>query len=224
MKAALIGRKIGMTQVYDADGAAIPVTVVRAGPCTVTQVKHVDTDGYEAVQLGFEDAKIHRATRPIIGHCAKAGTGPKRVFREIRLDAPADDVKPGDVITVECFRQANVQFVDVIGLSKGKGFAGVMKRHGFGGQPASHGTERKHRSPGSIGGHGTNVGAGGRLYKGKRMAGHMGHRRCTVKNQRLVHVDPENHLLLIEGGIPGPPGGVVIVRQAKTKAPAPQEA
>lgn len=218
MVAALLGRKIGMTRVYTADGMVVPVTVIQAGPCSVLQVKRRDEtrDGYHAVQLGFEDVKPHRSTLPIIGHAAKAGTGPKRFVREVRFrESPS--VSAGDVWTVEVFTEAGTRFVDVVGTSKGRGFAGVMKRYGFGGQPASHGTERKHRSPGSIGGH-ANSGTGRNIKKGKRMPGHMGNVRRTVKNQEIISVDKDNNLLLVKGSIPGPNGGLVIVRQAKTKA------
>jgi len=217
MVAALLGRKIGMTRVYTEDGTVVPVTVIQAGPCSVLQVKQAGEtpDGYHAVQLGFEDAKAHRSSLPMIGHAAKAGTGPKRFIREIRLqDSPG--VSAGDVWTVEVFTEAGVRFVDVAGTSKGRGFAGVMKRYGFGGMPASHGTERKHRHGGSIGGH-ANLGTGRNIKKGKKMGGHMGHVRRTVKNQELVSVDKDNNLLLVKGSIPGPNGGLVIVRQAKTK-------
>jgi len=217
MMAALLGKKIGMTRMYDEDGTVVPVTVIQAGPCAVLQVKKVGEtpDGYNAVQLGFEDVKPHRSTVPMIGHAAKAGTGPKKFIREIRTSEPPA-ATAGEVWTVEKFEEANVRYVDVIGTTKGRGFAGVMKRHGFGGQPASHGTERKHRSPGSIGGH-ANLGTGRNIKKGKRMAGHMGCVRRTVKNQRLVRVDKERNLLLVQGSVPGPNGGYVIVRQAKTK-------
>jgi len=216
MLPALLARKIGMTRVFDEAGKSIPVTVLQAGPCTVQQVKTAETDGYEAVQLGFEDIKPHRSTKPLIGHAAKAGTGPKRFSREVRLPAPTDR-EPGDVLTVDLFVEPPVAFVDVTGLTKGRGFAGVMKRYGFGGQPASHGTERKHRSPGSIASHGTDRGHGGDIKKGKRMAGHMGHVRRTIRSQRLIRVDAERGLLLVEGGVPGPAGGVVMVRKAKTR-------
>jgi len=214
---AILGRKIGMTQVFDEDGARTPVTIVEAGPCVVLQVKRADgPDGYHAVQLGFDDVKPHRSTLPEIGHARKAGTAPKRFVREIRLDEPTDR-KVGDTVTVEVFSEANVQYVDVRGVSKGKGFQGPMKRHGFGGQPASHGTERKHRSPGSIGGHASDLGKG-RIKKGKRMAGRTGGERVTVRCQRLISVDPEHNMLLIKGSIPGPNGGYVIVRKSKTKS------
>ena len=218
MVAALLGRKIGMTRVYTEDGTAVPVTVIQAGPCCVLQVKRMNDarNGYHAVQLGFEDVKAHRSSLPMIGHSAKVGTGPKRLIREIRYQE-APSASAGDVWTVDVFTETGVRFVDVVGTSKGRGFAGVMKRYGFGGQPASHGTERKHRSPGSIGGH-ANLGTGRNIKKGKRMAGHMGNVRRTVKNLELVNVDADNNLLWVKGSVPGPNGGFVIVRQAKTKA------
>ena len=214
---ALVGRKIGMTQVFDERGAAIPVTVIEAGPCAVTQVRDDATDGYDALQLGFADVKPHRSTKALIGHSLKAGTTPKRVLGEIRLPGPVEH-QLGDVLTVSLFAEHEVKFVDVIGTTKGRGFAGAMKRHGFGGQPASHGVERKHRSPGSISSHASDLGHGGNLKKGKRMAGHFGHVRVTVKNQKLVGIDEANNLLLVEGGVPGPNGGFVFIRQAKTKS------
>jgi large subunit ribosomal protein L3 len=213
MLSALLGKKIGMTQVHDEAGVLHPVTVVQAGPCSVLQVKTAGTDGYDAVQIGFQDVKPHRATKPQIGHAARSGCGPKRFVRECRLDAPTD-LKVGSTLTVAVFE--GIQHVDVIGTSKGKGFAGVMKRHHFAGQPASHGTERKHRSPGSIGAHATNRGWGGDIKKGKRMAGHMGNARCTSRNHKLISVDKENHLLLIQGSVPGANGGFVMVRASKT--------
>ncbi len=215
MVAALLGKKIGMTRVYTPEGVSVPVTVIQAGPCPVLQVKKTDTtDGYNAIQLGFEDVKPHRSTLPMIGHAGKAGTGPKRFVREIRVE-DASATSAGDVWTVDVFAEAKTRFVDVIGTTKGRGFAGVMKRHHFGGQPGSHGTERKHRSPGGIGGS-AGRGLGRCVKKGKRMAGQLGSVRRTVKNQELVRVDKENNLLLVRGSIPGPNGGFVIVRQAKT--------
>ncbi len=211
MKAALIGRKIGMTRVCDAAGIVTPVTIIQAGPCTVMQVKTADLDGYEAVQLGFEDRKPHRSTKPLIGHAAKAGTGPKTTLREVRLNESAD-VAAGDVVTVDLFSEG-VESVDVIGVSKGRGFAGAMKRHGFGGQRASHGVERKHRAPGSIGGS-ASLGHGRVVKKGKRMAGHFGNVQRTAKNQKLVSIDKENNLLVIKGSIPGPNGGLVFVQKS----------
>ena len=210
----LLGKKIGMTQVYDEQERLLPVTVIQAGPCIITQVKTVETDGYNAVQLGFDDVKASRKKKPAIGHAEKAKTTPKRFVREMRL---ANDAKTefnlGDSMTVSVF--ADTKFVDVIGTSKGKGTAGVMKRYHFGGMPASHGTERKHRSPGSQAGYGTDRGHGGDIKKGKRMGGHMGAERVTVKTHRLVSVDQENNLLVIKGSVPGAAGGYVIVRTTK---------
>jgi large subunit ribosomal protein L3 len=212
---ALLGKKIGMTRVCDDSGKVTPVTVVQAGPCTVMQVRTHKCDGYDAVQLGFDDVKPHRSTKPLIGHAAQAGTGPKRVCREVRLHSEAD-VARGDVLTVDLFSDG-VNFVDVTGVSKGRGFTGVMRRWGFGGQQASHGVERKHRSPGSICGHAS--GAKGRgIKKGMKMAGQHGNKVRTSRCQRLMFVDPENNLLVIKGSIPGPNGGFVFVRQSKTKA------
>ena len=218
MVAALLGKKIGMTRVYTEDGKVVPVTVIQAGPCSVLQVKKSGetADGYDAVQIGFEDVKPHRSTLAMIGHSARAGTGPKKLVRELRMAEPPTS-SPGDVWTVEVFESAAVRYVDVTATTKGRGFAGVMKRHGFGGQPASHGTERKHRSPGSIGGH-ANLGTGRNIKKGKPMAGHMGNVRRTSRNQELIRVDKENNLLLVKGSVPGPNGGYVLVRQAKTKS------
>ncbi|MCO6437149.1 MAG: 50S ribosomal protein L3 [Phycisphaerae bacterium] len=214
MKPALLGTKIGMTRVIGEGGAVTPVTVVKAGPCIVLQVKSTDTDGYDAVQLGFADVKPHRSTKPIIGHCAVAKTGPKRFIREVRLDDAAD-VGRGEVLTVELFREG-VGHVDVRGTTKGKGYAGVMKRHGFGGMSASHGTERKHRSPGGIGASGSR-GRGRCIKKGKRMGGQMGDVRCAMTNLKLVGIDADNDLLLIAGSVPGPNGGTVLVEKSKKR-------
>lgn len=212
MKPALMGRKIGMTRVYVDDGAAVTVTIIQAGPCTVMQVKTAATDGYHAVQLGFEDVKPHRSTKPLIGHAGKAGTGPKRALREVRCDA-AVELQPGEVVTVAAFAEGGVKHVDVTGVSKGRGFSGVMRRHGFAGQGASHGCERKHRSPGGIGGNAPR-GLGRAILKGKRMAGQMGNVRRTARNQRLISVDKDNNLLVVEGSVPGPNGGLLYVRQS----------
>ena len=213
MTPALLGKKLGMTRVYDEKGGIVPVTVVQAGPCAVTQVKNTDTDGYFAVQLGFEDAKPKHSTFPLIGHAAKAGVGPKRHFAEVKFKDPTDK-KAGDAVTVEIFN--DVKFVDVIGTSKGKGTAGVMKRHHFGGQPASHGTERKHRSPGSLASRATWRGQSGKPKKGVRMAGHMGMDRVTTRNHALVKVDAANNVLLIKGALPGPNGSLLYVRKSVT--------
>lgn len=218
MVPAILGRKIGMTQVFDPNGVRIPVTIVQAGPCTVMQVKTAEgKDKYNAVQLGFGDVKPHRATIPEIGHARKAQTSPKYFTREIRLSEPSTR-KIGETVTVEVFSEGQVKFVDIIGTTRGFGFQGGMKRHGMGGQPASHGTERKHRSPGSIGAHAQNRGHSGAVKKGKRMAGHMGAVRCTSRCQPLVSVDAENNILLIQGSVPGPKGGYVVVRKSKTRS------
>jgi large subunit ribosomal protein L3 len=213
MTPALLGKKIGMTRIYDEKGAIVPVTVVEAGPCPVTQVKSVETDGYHAVQLGFDQTKPKFSTFPLMGHCAKAGLAPYRHFREISFK-DATDKKAGDVVNVGIFE--GVQFVDVIGVSKGKGFAGVMKRHHFGGQPASHGTERKHRSPGSIASRATWRGQCGKPKKGVRMGGHMGMDQVTTRNHPLMKIDAEKNLLLIKGALPGPNGGLLFVRKSIT--------
>jgi large subunit ribosomal protein L3 len=213
--AALLGRKVGMTRVYDEKGTAVPVTVVQAGPCVVTQVKTADgKDGYNAVQLGFEDVKAARSTKPLVGHCQKTGqTSPKRFFHEIRLqDKPT--VAAGSTVDVGVFDL--IKYVDVVGYSKGKGFQGVMKRWNFGGQCGSHGTERKHRSPGGIGGGTAPRGLGRSIKLGKKMSGHMGDERVTAKNLAVMGVDKEKHLILVKGTVPGANGGLVFVRQAKT--------
>lgn len=215
MTPALLGTKIGMTRILGARGVAESVTVIKAGPCVALQVKAPDTDGYHAVQLGFEDVKPHRSTMPAIGHAGKAGAGPKRYLREIRLGEAAG-VAQGDVITVEIFADGKVEWVDVVGTTKGKGFAGVMKRHGFGGLCSSHGTERKHRSPGGIGAHAPR-GTGQSVKKGKRMPGHMGDVRSTAGPLRLLKVDQEHDLLVVRGSVPGANGSVVFVKKAKKK-------
>jgi len=216
MVAAILGKKVGMTQIFDENGTFVPVTVVEAGPCPVLQVKTSDgPDGYDAVQLGFDQAKPKRTSRAMIAHAGKAGSSPVRFVREVRLPEPTEQ-QPGELVTVGVFEEREIKFVDVTGTSKGRGFTGAMKRHGFGGQPASHGVERKHRSTGSVGG--SSPGALGRgIRKGKRMSGHAGHARCTVRNNELVGVDKENNVLLIRGSIPGPNGSYVVIRESKTK-------
>jgi len=212
--AMLLGKKVGMTQVYAESGNLLPVTVIQAGPCVVMQVKTAETDGYNAVQLGFDDVKLSRRKKPQIGTAQKAHTTPKRLVREMRLPDDAEpEYKPGDSITVGVF--VKNQFVDVVGTSKGKGFAGVMKRHGFGGFPASHGTERKHRAPGSISSFASNAGHGGGPKRGKKMPGHMGNCRVTTKNHELVAIDEDKNLLIVKGSVPGPAGGYCIVQTAK---------
>jgi len=212
--ALLLGTKVGMTQVYDKSGTLVPVTVIQAGPCVVMQVKTAETDGYNAIQLGFDEVKSPRRKKPQIGHAKKANTTPKKFVKEMRLPDDAEQqYEAGESITVSVFSED--KSVDVIGTSKGKGFAGVMKRHGFGGFPASHGTERKHRAPGSISSFASIAGFGGGLKKGKRMAGHMGSRRITVKNHELVAIDQEKNLLVVKGSVPGPAGGYCVIRSAK---------
>jgi large subunit ribosomal protein L3 len=212
--AMLLGKKVGMTQVYDDKERLLPVTVIQAGPCVVMQVKTLETDGYNAVQLGFDDIKASRRIKAAIGHADKAKTTPKKFVREMRLTNDAKvEFNPGDSLTVSVF--ADTKVVDVIGTSKGKGFAGPMKRYHFGGMPASHGTERKHRAPGSQAGYGTDRGHGGDIKKGKKMGGHLGAQRVTVKTHRLVSIDTENNLLVVKGSVPGAAGGYVMVRTAQ---------
>ncbi|HHW82413.1 MAG TPA: 50S ribosomal protein L3 [Actinomycetales bacterium] len=204
---ALLGTKLGMTQVWDEDGRAVPVTVVEVGTNIVTQVRTAEADGYSAVQLAFGEIDPRRVTKPLKGHFEKAGITPRRHVTEIRTSNAADYTL-GQELTVEVFEAGTA--VDVVGTSKGKGTAGVMKRHGFGGGPASHGAHKIHRKPGSIGGAATP----GRVFKGMRMAGRMGNARTTVQNLRIQAVDAEKGYLLVAGAIPGPKGGVVVIRSA----------
>lgn len=207
----LLGKKLGMTHIFTTGGVDIPVSVIEAGPCVVTQVKTLERDGYSAVQMGFDDAKESRTTKPLMGHFAKSGSRPKRFLREIRVD-DVSGVDPGQEIGVSIFKEGD--YIDVSGISKGKGFAGVMKRWGFSGAPASHGTHGTKRRAGSISSHGSNLGRGGQIKKGKKMAGHMGNERVTVQGLLLVRVDEENNLLFVRGGVPGPAGGYLLVREA----------
>ena len=199
----ILGEKVGMTQVFTDEGRALPVTVIQAGPCKVVQVKTAERDGYAAVQLGY--AERARATKPMAGHFAKAAAEPTRYVVELRTD---DAYEAGQEIKVDIFSPG--ERADVIGVSKGKGFAGVMKRHGFKGLSASHGTEKKHRSPGAIGACATPS----RVYRGMKMAGQMGNQRVTVLNLEVVEADAERGLLLLKGAIPGPNGGLVMVRSS----------
>jgi large subunit ribosomal protein L3 len=201
----ILGRKIGMTQVFDDNGRAVPVTVVEAGPCLITQVKLPETDGYTALQLAFGKAK--RPNKPLAGHFAKTNTEPSRHLVELRLDGPAE-YAPGDEIKADIFEPG--ELVDVIGVTKGKGFAGGMKRHNFKGLSATHGTQRKHRSPGAIGACATPA----RVFKGTRMAGHLGHGRVTTLNLQVIKADADRNLLLVKGAVPGPRGSLVMVRSA----------
>ena len=204
---AILGEKLGMTQVFTDEGRAIPVTVVQAGPCVVAQIRTPDRDGYAAVQLGFGEIKESRVTKPMKGHFLKGGVTPSRHLVEVRTD-DASEYVVGAQVTVEKF--AVGEHVDVIGVSKGKGFAGVMKRHNFSGKPDSHGTERKHRSTGSVGA-GTTP---GRVFKGMKGPGHLGHDRTTILSLEVVESDTERNLLLIKGAIPGPTGALVMIRNA----------
>jgi len=206
MRVGLLGRKVGMTQIYQDDGTVVPVTVLECGPCTVLQVRTRERDGYDAWQLGFVDKKRKSATQAERGHARKVNAEPKRYVREVRQDGPTD-VSEGQLLTVELFNQ--VGRVDVTGTSKGRGFAGVMKRHGFRGLRASHGVKRMHRHPGSSG----PSADPSRTQKGVRKPGHFGHERITVRNLKVVRVDLPNNLLLIRGAIPGPNGGYLTIRQ-----------
>ena len=207
----ILGTKLGMTQIFD-DTRAIPVTVIKAGPCFVAQVKTEETDGYAAVQLAFGATRPNGLTKPEQGHFDKHGGQTGRHVVEIRTD-DAGSYEPGQELRADVFEAG--ERADVVGVSKGKGFAGVMKRHGFSGLSSSHGTERKHRSPGAIGACATPS----RVFKGMRMAGQMGNERVTVLNLEVVRADAERNLLLLRGAIPGPEGGLVMVRSA-VKAPA----
>lgn len=215
MPAALLGKKVGMTRVFTTDGKNIPVTIIQAGPCYVSQIKTVANDGYDAVQLAFDEVKPRNSTYPLIGHDAKAGIhAPQRFHREFR--ATAEEVAAataGQLVKVEVFEK--VKFVDIVGTSKGKGFAGVMKRWSFKGMCASHGTERKHRSPGSIGARATNRGFSGRPKKGLHMPGHMGVDRVTVRSVEVIGCDKEKNLLLVKGPVPGANAGLLVISEAK---------
>ncbi len=214
MAQAIIGRKIGMTRFFLEGGKNIPVTVIQAGPCVVTQIKTIATDGYAAVQLGFEDVKPRNSTMAVIGHDLKAGTAPKRIHKELRCK---DDAEAGVFTvgaTVDASILAGVGYVDVVGISKGKGFQGVMKKFGFKGLTATHGTERKHRSPGSIGSHGTDRGHGAKIKKGKRMAGQMGDDQVTARSLDVVKIDAENNVILVKGAVPGATNGILVIRAA----------
>jgi large subunit ribosomal protein L3 len=230
MTVGLLGRKVGMTQIFEPSGEAIPVTVIEAGPCRVLQLKTVAQDGYEAVQVGFLDKPRRLASRSVRGHVArldskrqksratagvqpvpKAGCEPKRFIREFR--EPAGDLQVGQELRVELFAQ--IKAVDVMGISKGRGTAGVMKRHNFKGQRASHGVKKVHRHAGSIG---MNTDPH-HVFKGHRMAGHMGNARTTIRNLEVVRIDSANNLLVIRGAIPGPNGALVVVRQSNKIGP-----
>jgi large subunit ribosomal protein L3 len=206
MRVGLLGRKLGMTQIYEPDGTVVPVTVLECGPCTILQVRTQEADGYHALQLGFADKKRKSATQADRGHAKKVGAEPKRFTREIRQDGPTEN-NAGQILTVEVFQE--VKRVDVIGTSKGRGFSGVMKRHGFKGLRATHGVKRMHRHPGSSG----SSADPSHTFKGVRKPGQYGHARVTERNLKVVRVDKDHNLLLVRGAVPGPNGGFVIVRQ-----------
>ena len=202
----LLGKKIGMTSVFSADGKNVPCTVIEVGPCVVTQVKTVEKDGYEALQLGFKDQKEKHLTKPELGHFKKAGVDPKRHLSEFK--GFGADYKIGDTISVDLF--ADTEFVDIVGTSKGKGFQGVVKRHGFGGVGQStHGQHNRLRAPGSIGA----CSYPAKVFKGMRMAGQMGNERVTVQNLQVVKIIPEHNLLMIKGSVPGSKGSIVIIEK-----------
>jgi len=215
MVTGIIGRKVGMTQVFETDGTVVPATVIKAGPCVVVQAKTSQTDGYEAVQLGLVDPDAPKANKPTAGHYKKANVPATRVRREVKIAAGGDPLKAGDQVLVNIFAKGDR--VDVIGTSRGKGFQGVMKRHHFAGGAATHGS-MFHRAPGSIGA----SSFPSRVVKGMRAAGRMGADRVTTRNLKVVTVDLENHLLVLRGAVPGAPNGVVIIRRAVARKPEPQ--
>jgi large subunit ribosomal protein L3 len=209
MVTGIIGKKVGMTQIFEADGSVYPATVIKAGPCVVVQAKNAATDGYESVQLGLVEDTPAKVGKPMAGHYRKANVPPTRVRREVTLAAGGDAVKAGDAVLVSIF--ASGERVDVIGTGRGKGFQGVVRRHHFAGGAATHGS-MFHRAPGSIGA----SSFPSRVIKGMRAAGRMGGGRVTIHNLKVLRVDPDNHLLIVKGGIPGAPTGYVIVRKAIT--------
>ena len=207
MKKGLIGKKIGMTQIFDEAGNVIPVTVVEAGPCTVTQIKTVDNDGYQAVQVGFGDVKVSRVNKPMKGHFDKADVAPKKTLKEFRLDS-IDGIEVGNILKADTFEVGEI--VDVKGTSKGHGTAGAIKRWNFSRLRMTHGTGPNHRHAGSLGA----CSSPSRVFKGKKMAGHYGHETVTVQNLKIAKVDAENNLIAIKGAIPGPKGGIVVIADA----------
>ena len=208
MVARLLGKKLGMTQMFNNEGNLVPVTLIQAGPCNILQIKNKENDGYSAVQVGFEERKKKRATKAEIGHCSKAKTGVKKLVREFRDDTLDTEYELGQVLTVDVFD--GVEVIDVTSTSKGKGFAGVMKRWGFHGGPATHGCTTP-RSAGSVGA-GTDP---GRVLKGKKMAGRMGGDKCTVRNLDVIKIDKDKNLMFVKGAVPGPNGGYVIIRKSR---------
>jgi len=215
MVTGIIGRKVGMTQVFETDGTVVPATVIKAGPCVVVQAKTAQTDGYESVQLGLVDETPAKANKPTAGHFKKAGVPATRVRREVKIKPGGDPLKAGDQVLVNIFNAGDR--VDVIATSRGRGFQGVLKRHHFGGGAATHGS-MFHRAPGSIGA----SSFPSRVVKGMRAAGRMGADRVTTRNLRVVSIDADNHLLVLRGAVPGAPGGVVLVRQAVARKPDPK--
>ena len=207
MKKGLIGKKIGMTQIFDEAGNVVPVTVVEAGPCTVTQIKTVENDGYQAVQVGFGDVKVSRVNKPMKGHFDKADVAPKKTLKEFRLDS-IDGIEVGNILKADTFEVGEV--VDVKGTSKGHGTAGAIKRWNFSRLRMTHGTGPNHRHAGSLGA----CSSPSRVFKGKKMAGHYGHETVTVQNLKIAKVDAENNLIAIKGAIPGPKGGIVVIADA----------
>jgi large subunit ribosomal protein L3 len=203
MKKAIIGKKVGMTQIFTEDGKVIPVTVIEAGPCSVIQKKVADKDGYDAVQLGFEDIAEKKLSKPEAGHLKKAGTDLKKILREFKLDDAAS-MNVGDVVKASTFEVGD--YVDISGVTKGKGYAGVVKRWNFGRLKESHGTGPVHRHGGSLG-----VIDPARVFKGKKMAGHLGNERVTVQNLSVVKVDAEKNIIAVKGAVPGPKGGIVVL-------------
>ena len=206
MKKGLIGKKVGMTQIFDEKGMIIPVTVIEAGPCVVAQVKTVETDGYNAIQLGFEEVKSHKVNKPQAGHFAKANVEAKKHLREFRLD-DVQNVKVGDEVKADTFEQG--EKVDVQGISKGKGFQGVIKRHGQHRGPMGHGS-MYHRRPGSMG----STSTPGRVFKGKKLPGHMGVQKITIQNLEIIKVDMDKNVLLVKGSVPGPKGAILKIKSS----------
>lgn len=215
MVTGIIGRKVGMTQLFEEDGTVVPGTVIKAGPCVVVQAKTVDTDGYEALQLGLVDSAPFKANKPTAGHFKKAGVPPTRVRREVHVAPGGEPAKTGDQVLVDIFSTG--ERVDIIATSRGRGFQGVVKRHNFAGGAATHGS-MFHRAPGSIGA----SSYPSRVVKGMRAAGRMGGDRVTTRNLKVVRVDAENHLLVVRGAVPGAPGGIVVIRRAVAAKPEPQ--
>ena len=207
MKKGLIGKKIGRTQIFDEAGNVIPVTVVEAGPCTVTQIKTVENDGYQAVQVGFGDVKVSRVNKPMKGHFDKADVAPKKTLKEFRLES-IDGIEVGNILKADTFEVGEI--VDVKGTSKGHGTAGAIKRWNFSRLRMTHGTGPNHRHAGSLGA----CSSPSRVFKGKKMAGHYGHETVTVQNLKIAKVDAENNLIAIKGAIPGPKGGIVVIADA----------